>query len=346
MNSKQVKRAVLLMAYGTPETPDQVEAYFTHIRGGRKPSPEAVAALQFKYETIGGQTPLLRITQEVAAKLEAELNRTSGESSEIKVYMGMKHWHPYIADTVVQMAADGVTDVTALVLAPHYSRMSVGSYKTALNEAVAAADADINITYIDRWHHQHEFIQMMAGLVKAGLSEMDSKANDNSAAGAGNGAAGPDAAAAGDIVTVFSAHSLPERIRTWSDPYEEELLASSKTVADAAGLSNWRFAWQSAGETGEPWLGPDILDFLEELSADGVKRVLQVPIGFVCDHLEIMWDIDFEACNRAKELGMQFSRTQLPNASGAFIQTLSSVIKEAQVDPEKYAMHLKAENYG
>lgn len=330
---------MLLMAYGTPETPDQVEAYFTHIRGGRKPSSEAVAGLQFKYETIGGQTPLLRITQEVVTKLEAELNSTQGDNSEIKVYMGMKHWHPYIADTVGQMIADGVTDVTALVLAPHYSRMSVGSYKTALNDAITAADANINITYIDRWHHHPQFIGMMADLVKTALAEMGSQVS-------GKGSTPARGTDAGDIVTVFSAHSLPERIRSWSDPYEEELLASSKSVADAAGLSNWRFAWQSAGETGEPWLGPDILDFLEELNADGVKRVLQVPIGFVCDHLEIMWDIDYEARNKARELGMQFSRTQLPNASDAFVQTLSSVIKEAQVDPDKFVMHLKVENYG
>lgn len=339
MSSTPAKRAVLLMAYGTPETPDQVEAYFTHIRGGRKPSPEAVAGLQFKYETIGGQTPLLRITQEVVTKLEAELNSAQGDNSDIKVYMGMKHWHPYIADTVGQMIADGVTDVTALVLAPHYSRMSVGSYKTALNDAITAAGANINVICIDRWHHQPQFIGMMAGLVKDALAEMGSRPSDK-------GSAESNGADAGDIVTVFSAHSLPERIRSWSDPYEEELLASSKSVADAAGLSNWRFAWQSAGETGEPWLGPDILDFLEELNADGVKRVLQVPIGFVCDHLEIMWDIDYEARNKARDLGIQFSRTQLPNASDAFVQTLSSVIKEAQVDPDKFVMHLKVENYG
>lgn len=304
--------AILLMAYGTPDTLDQVEPYFTHIRGGRQPSPEAVARLRRRYELVGGRTPLLEITRSTARALEDALdaNTDTGDARR-SVYVGMKHWHPYIGDVMRTMAADGIERITALTLAPHYSRISLGGYRKAMDEAQGATGNSFEVTFIERWHAQPEFIHMMAQLVEAGLERFDASERDS-------------------VVTVFSAHSLPVRIREWNDPYEQELLESSAATAREVGLTDWRFAWQSAGETGEPWLGPDILDYLETLHAEGVRNVLQVPIGFVSEHLEILWDIDHEAKEKARELGMTLRRTELPNDSPAMVRTLAAVVAAAE----------------
>lgn len=306
------KHAVLLMAYGTPETLDQVEPYFTHIRGGRPPSPEAVTRLRKRYELVGGSTPLLTITRNTARALETALNGNDTDNAAHRpVYVGMKHWHPYISDVMREMASDGIESVTALTLAPHYSRISLGGYRKAMDEAQATMERSFDVTFIERWHAQPEFIEMMADLVRAGLEQFDASERES-------------------VVTVFSAHSLPVRIREWDDPYERELLESSAATALVLGLKDWRFAWQSAGETGEPWLGPDILDYLETLHAEGVRNVLQVPIGFVSEHLEILWDIDHEAKEKARELGMTLHRTQLPNDSPAMVRALAAVIAAAE----------------
>jgi ferrochelatase len=302
---------VLLMAYGTPETPDQVEPYFTHIRGGRPPSPEAVANLQHRYALVGGRTPLLDITRAVQARLEAELNRD--RPGRHRVYAGMKHWHPFIGEVMAQMAADGIREVIAVALAPHYSRISIGGYRKAVDEAQETLGHPFQITFVESWGMQPAFLAMMADLVRAGLEQFP--AEDRA-----------------DVLLVFSAHSLPERIRTWQDPYEAQLRASSAAVAAQLGARPWRFAWQSAGETGEPWIGPDICDYLETLHSEGVRNVLQIPIGFVADHLEIFYDIDYEAKNKARELGMTLYRTTMPNAGPAFIGTLVAVVAGAQRD--------------
>ena len=304
--------AVLLMAYGTPATLDQVGAYFTHIRGGRVPSPEAVAHLRERYERIGGTTPLLQITEDLAARLAESLEL---EGQRRRVYIGMKHWHPYIADTMRVMRDDGVRDVTAVVLAPHYSRLSVGAYRHEVEETQRALGNPFTLRFVERWHAIPEFLDMMADLVRAGLARFpaDSRAR---------------------VLVVFTAHSLPVRIREWDDPYEDELRESSRAVAERVGLSDWRFAWQSAGGTGEPWIGPDILDYLDTLHAEGVRQVLQVPIGFLSEHLEILYDVDIEATDKATALGMTLHRTELPNASPALVRTLAAVVESASIWPE------------
>jgi protoporphyrin/coproporphyrin ferrochelatase len=305
--------AVMLMAYGTPERLDQVEAYFTHIRGGRQPSPEAVRNLQERYERVGGGTPLLNITRQLANSLAATL---AAEGTPRRVDVGMKHWRPYIADVAARMAEEGVRQVTAVALAPHYSKMSVGSYRTTLEETNRKLGEPFALRVVERWHDRPEFLEMMASLVRDGLEQFSTD---------------PSQAYERDpVVVVFSAHSLPVRVREWNDPYEDELMTSSAAVAAMAGLNNWRFAWQSAGGTTEPWLGPDILDYLETLHAEGVRNVLQVPIGFVSDHLEVLYDIDIEAKEKARELGMTLHRTQLPNASDALVRTLAAVVRDAE----------------
>lgn len=295
---------VLLMAYGTPETPEQVEDYFAHIRGGRKPSPEAVEYLRARYMRVGGKTPLLEITNEVAARLQETL-RTRGN---FNVYAGMKHWHPFIGEVMERMAVDGVKRVVAFALAPHCSRISLGGYRKAVDEAQERLGYPFDIPFIKCWHHNEQFRDMMAGLVREGLEQFPGDVRDN-------------------VTVVFSAHSLPERIREWDDPYERQLLESSAAVAERAGLQDWRFAFQSAGSTGEPWLGPDILDYLDQLHSEGVQNALQVPIGFVSDHLEILFDIDVEAKEKASQLGMTLHRTQLPNVRPEFIEVLASVVE-------------------
>lgn len=298
-------RAVLLMAYGTPDSLDAVPAYYTHIRGGRTPPAESIANLRERYRLVGGVTPLLERTREVRDRLAAAFT-AAGDSRP--VYIGMKHWHPFIAETVAEMEAAGEREATGLVLAPHYSRMSIGGYRRYLDEATAASPAAPVIHLIERWGTAPEFIELMAVLVREGLADFPSP----------------------DVTVVFSAHSLPVRIREWDDPYERELEESSRLAAEAAGVSGWRFAWQSAGATAEPWIGPDILTMLDTLAAEGVRQVLQVPIGFVSDHLEVLYDIDIEAAGRAGELGITLRRTRLPNADPRFIAALMSVISRAE----------------
>lgn len=300
--------AVLLMAYGTPERLEDVGDYFTHIRGGRRPSAEAVEHLRERYERVGGGTPLLAITRRVTERLRAAFDE-QGETRP--VYMGMKHWHPYIADVVRRMADEGVERVTAVALAPHYSRMSIGGYRRALEEANGALASPMELRIVERWGMHPAFLDTMTDLVRAGLEQFPAAERES-------------------VLTVFSAHSLPVRIREWGDPYERELQESSAAVAGRLGLSAWRFAWQSAGGTAEPWIGPDILDYLETLHAEGVRNVLQVPIGFVSDHLEVLYDIDLEAKQKAASLGMTLHRTALPNDSAPLIKTLVGVVREAE----------------
>ena len=301
---------VLLLAYGSPENPDEVEPYFTHIRGGRTPAPESVEHLRDRYRRVGGRTPLLRITREVRAALEAHLNRDAGPAA-YRVYVGMKHWHPFTGDVMRTMASDGIRRVVAMALAPHYSRISIGGYRNGVDAAQEALGHPFELTFVDSWHLQPEFLAVIAGHVRTALAGFSRRDGDH-------------------VTAVFTAHSLPVRIREWGDPYEAQLLASSAAVAKAVGLAAWRLAWQSAGNTGEPWLGPDILDELDTLHAEGVRQVLQVPIGFVSEHLEILYDIDVEAAGKAEALGIEFARTALPNATPAFIEALAAVVIGAE----------------
>ena len=302
---------ILVLAYGSPETPDDVEPYFRHIRGGRAPSPEAVADLRRRYELIGGKTPLRAITTETAAALQVTLDARA--PGEYRTYVAMKHWHPFIGDVIPRMSADGVRRIIAIVLAPHYSRMSVGGYRQYVEEAIAKLGAPMDLTFIESWHLEPAFLALMAGRVREGLAAFPE--GDRS-----------------DTCVVFSAHSLPVRTRTWDDPYEAQLLASADAVAREIGLQTWRFAWQSAGHTGEPWLGPDIVDYLDTLHGEGVRNVLSVPIGFVCDHLEVLYDIDREAADKAEALGITLRRTRMPNATPGLVAVLDRLVAGADHD--------------
>jgi ferrochelatase len=283
------------MAYGSPSRPEDVPAYYADIRGGRPVSPEAVAELAERYRRIGGTSPLNEITERQRAALEEELG--------IPVYVGMRHWKPRIAETVDQAVTDGVKRITGIVLAPHFSRMSVGEYHRQLKEACAGR---VELVFIAAYGAYEPFVELLADRI------------------------GPT-----DAHVVFTAHSLPARILDEHDPYERELLESARLVAERAGLERWSFAFQSASATGEPWLGPDILDELESLHAEGVRKVLVAPIGFVADHLEILWDIDVEAGEKAAELGLELERTASLNDDPAFIRVLAAIASQQPVYPPK-----------
>jgi ferrochelatase len=274
------------MAYGSPERPEDIRPYLEDIREGRPVSDEAVAELTERYRRIGGRSPLDELTERQRAALERELG--------VPVFVGMKHWHPRIADAVEQALAGGADMIVGLVLAPHYSRLSVEGYRERLEQALAAR---AELRFIERWGTHEPYLDVLADRVRGQEGHV-----------------------------VFTAHSLPERILAEGDPYQAELLETAGLIAERAALGSWSFAYQSASPTGEPWLGPDILDELDSLRARGVESVLVCPIGFVSDHLEILWDIDVEARERAAELGLELDRIESLNDDPAFIQGLAELV--------------------
>jgi ferrochelatase len=280
---------VVVMAYGTPATPDDIEAYYTHIRRGRAPSPEQLAELTARYDAIGGSSPLAARTEAQRARLaHAHEERGPGQST---VVLGQKHAAPFIEDAVAALAAAGVERVVGLVLAPHFSRFSVGQYQERL--AAAATEHGMRAAGIDCWHLEPAYLAFLTDVVRSGLVGLPERTK-----------------------VLFTSHSLPERALV-DDPYPDQLRASASAVADAAGLdrwAGWSLCWQSAGRTPEPWRGPDILQVLGELAATGrADGVLVCPQGFVSDHLEVVYDLDIEARRVAEELGLAFARTRVLN---------------------------------
>lgn len=305
------KFGVLLTAYGTPARVEDVEAFFTHIRGGAKPAPEQVEDLIARYRAIGG-SPLAEITQAQADGLAEELNRRR-PSLRADVYVGMKHAAPFIAEAVDAMVEAGITDIVGVALAPQYSRMSVGSYKQAtLNAAQRHGERAPNVFFVEHWHDHPGYIAALSRRVDAAL--------------AGFGL--PRDEALHSVHVLFTAHSLPERILEWDDPYPRHLRETGRQVAAQVGLQSWDCAYQSAGQTAVPWLGPDLLDVLRDLAARGTQRVLVCPCGFVADHLEVLYDIDIEAQKLARELGITLRRTASFNADADFVALLADIVEE------------------
>jgi ferrochelatase len=279
--------AVVLMAYGSPERLADVPAYYADIRGGRPIAPENLADLVERYRRLGVEdtNPLNEITEATRAALEGELG--------LPVYTGMKHWPPRIADAAESAAA--ADRVVGLVLAPHYSALSIKGYRDQLEQALGGS---AELRFVDSWHDDDAFLDVLADKVRGT-----------------------------DAHVVFSAHSLPARILDMGDPYKDQLLETSRLVAERAGIADWSFSFQSESPTGEPWLGPDILDHLRELHGRGVRKVLVCPVGFVSDHLEIRWDIDVEAAELAHELGLELSRIDMPNDEPAFVAALAGIVR-------------------
>jgi ferrochelatase len=288
--------AVVLMAYGSPSRIEDVPAYYADIRGGRPIKPEHLEDLVARYKRLGieDSNPLNEITEATRAALEAELG--------LPVFTGMRHWTPRIAEAVDQAFAAGATEIVGLVLAPHYSSLSIEKYRAQLLDAI---DGRVDLRFVERWGDEPGFIALLAGRLVFQKHKH----------------------------VVFTAHSLPARILNEGDPYRDELLETSRLVAEAAGAGDWSFSFQSESPTGEPWLGPDILDHLDELAARGVEDIVLCPVGFVADHLEIRWDLDVEAAEKAQELGLRLDRIVLPNADPAFVRTLAGLVRRAAAVP-------------
>ena len=287
--------AVVLMAYGSPERLDDVPAYYADIRGGRPIRPEHLEDLVERYRSLGieNESPLNAITEETRAALERELD-------DVPVFTGMKHWTPRIADAAERALASEADTVVGLVLAPHFSELSIGGYVDQLEQALAER---AELVFVESWHDEQGFVDVLADRVRGT-----------------------------DAHVVFTAHSLPARA---APVYNKQLLETSQLVAERAGVGDWSFSFQSESPTGEPWLGPDILDHLEELHARGVRKVLVCPVGFVADHLEIRWDLDHEAAQKADELGLEFARIEMPNADPRFIEVLAGLVRKALAVPSK-----------
>ncbi|MEK3881703.1 ferrochelatase [Paenibacillus sp. PL2-23] len=303
------KTGVLVMSYGTPESLADVEAYYTHIRRGQPPTPEQLAELTERYEAIvGGVFPLRENTDGQVAGLQDKLETLA--PGQYTCFQGLKHARPYIEDGVEEMAKAGIRRAVGIVLAPHYSTMSVGSYIKRAKEK--AAELGVEMAFVEQYHLHPKLLQALTERVSNGLASIAQ-------------ATSPEM----PVKVLFSAHSLPERIREMGDPYEKQLLETSAAVAEAAGVTDWQFTWQSAGRTREPWLGPDILDTLAELSEGGVKAVLSAPIGFVSDHLEVLYDLDIEAKAEAAKLGIHLERIAMLNRDPLYMETLAeSVVAE------------------
>lgn len=289
------------MAYGTPQSLDEVEAYYTHIRHGHPPTPELLADLVRRYQAIGGVSPLTAITRRQAEGIRYWL-RHRQPNVDWRIYLGMRHAHPFISDVVREMLRDGITHAVSLVLAPHYATMSIGAYQRAAEQA---SDGRLDWQHIDHWHLHPGYLQAVAARVQASLRAF------------------PDP---GGVTVVFTAHSLPERILAQGDPYPQQIRETGEAVKQQLGLEQVRFGWQSMGRTSERWLGPDILQVLDELASEGVQDVLVCPVGFVADHLEVLYDLDIEARNHADRLGMRFARTPSLNDAPEFTAALADVV--------------------
>lgn len=303
---KNKKMGLLVMAYGTPYKEEDLERYYTHIRHGRKPSSEMIEDLRSRYEAIGGISPLAKITQEQAEKLEQRLNEVQDEI-EFKMYLGLKHIEPFVEDAVEQMHEDGITEAVSIVLAPHFSTFSVKSYNGRAKETAEKLGGPI-IHSVESWYDEPKFVHYWAKRVKNTFLYMSEQEREKA-------------------VLIVSAHSLPEKIIAAGDPYPQQLQETADLVAEAAGVKNCVIGWQSAGNTPEPWIGPDVQDLTRELHENhGYTSFVYVPAGFVADHLEVLYDNDYECKVVTDELGANYYRPEMPNAQPEFIDAMATVV--------------------
>jgi ferrochelatase len=309
MNISAETVGLLLMAYGSPDSLEDMEAYLLDIRGGRPTPQSLVEEIRERYAQIGGRSPLLDITREQAEGLETVLNdRYASTGLNFRAYVGMRHWEPRIREAVAQMSAEGITQVIVMVMAPHSSRMSTGAYFARLDEAIQDLGVDLDVARLQDWHAHPGLIRAIAEKASAAMQRFESETP----------------------YVVFTAHSLPARILAQGDPYDEQLHETADLLAEALGLAEgrWRFSYQSAGQSQETWLGPRIEDVVVELAQSGEKNLLIVPVGFVCDHVEVLYDIDIACRALAAEQGSRLERSQSLNASPTFINALADIASE------------------
>lgn len=298
---------LLVMAYGTPYKEEDIEPYYTHIRHGRKPAPEQLEDLKNRYEAIGGISPLAHITEGQAQALCDTLNQGQDEI-EFKLYIGLKHITPFIEEAVAQMDKDGIKEAVTVVLAPHYSTFSVKSYNTRAKEE--ADKYGISVTSVESWYKQPKFLKYWEEKIRETFDSMSDAEREKS-------------------VLVVSAHSLPQKIREAGDPYPDQLEETAKLLAEAADVKEYAVGWQSEGQTGEPWLGPDVQDLTRELNEKkGYTSFVYTPVGFVSDHLEVLFDNDYECKVVCDEIGATYHRPAMPNTDPLFIGAVADAVIE------------------
>lgn len=305
MTKKQM--GLLVMAYGTPNKEEDIESYYTHIRRGRPPAPEQLEDLRNRYEAIGGISPLAKITEDQANALCNRLNEVQ-DDIEFNVYIGLKHITPFIEEAVEKMHQDGITEAVSIVLAPHFSTFSVKSYNGRAKEE--AEKHGITVTSVESWYKQPKFIEYWTDKVRGTFDSMSEEERATAC-------------------LIVSAHSLPEKIIASGDPYPDQLKETAELIATAAGVKNYELGWQSAGQTPEPWLGPDVQDLTRDLHNDkGYKTFVYTPVGFVSDHLEVLFDNDYECKVVCDEIGASYYRPAMPNIDPLFVDAMVDAVFE------------------
>lgn len=298
---------VLIMAYGTPDTRADILPYYTHIRRGKPPTPELLKELEDRYEAIGGLSNLNHITKDQACAVHARMV-AADDGVDYRLYTANKHWNPWIPETVAQMAVDGIKQAAALVLAPQGSKMSSGSYFDQIDKAMNELPEPFKIAKVFNWHQEPGFIAAEVEKMEEALARFPGVPRE-------------------EITVVFTCHSLPERILTWGDPYPQHLREIGQAISESCGLKKVEYAYQSAGRTPEPWLGPDIREKIPQLAVSGEKNVIVSSVGFISDHLEVIYDLDVEVTPIAQELGIHFERTGMLNDHPLLMQALADLLR-------------------
>ncbi|HJU05892.1 MAG TPA: ferrochelatase [Nitrospiraceae bacterium] len=304
--------AVLLMAMGGPDNLDNVEPYLKDVRGGRPTPPELLHEIRERYRMTGGKSPVLEITRDVARRLEQRLNGPGGEG--YRVYVGLRHWHPYIKDAYAELMDDFPERLVGLCMAPQYSTISIGAYKRKLEEARSELGGEFPISFVESWHRHPGLIGAIAEQITTALQKFPVDIRST-------------------VPIIFTAHSVPERLLEMKDPYPEEVRGTMDAVCERLGTVPARLAYQSQGRTGEKWLGPTVEETIEALHRDGHRHVLIAPIGFISDHLEVLYDVDVEFKRLAQSKDMHLERMAMLNASDALIKTLASLVEEHLTSP-------------
>jgi ferrochelatase len=298
---------VLFMAYGGPGSLEEVPGYLADVRSGRPTPARIVAEIRHHYERIGGRSPLRELSERQVAAVARKL-----DAAAYRCYLGMRHWSPWIEEVVGRMAEDGITHAVAVALAPHYSAMSVGRYGAKIADGLSLYGAEMEIAPVRSYHDHRLYVEALAATVAEGLARWP-------------------AAERQSVHVVFSAHSLPARIMAEGDPYDGQVRETARLVAGRCGLepTRWSGSYQSAGKSPEPWLGPQLEDHIPELAATGIRSVLSVPVGFVSEHVEILYDIDIEARQAAAGCGVRLERARALNDDPLFVEALAEVVRDA-----------------
>lgn len=305
---RPVTNHLMIMAYGGPDKLEDVRPYLLDVRNYRETPEHVYEEITDRYRQIGGRSPILELTQAEAVGIEESLNALAAPGERWKVWVGMRHWHPFIKDVLPEMEAAGVTRTMGLVMAPHYSRMSIGAYY----KRAAEAGSPVEIVPIEDWHLLPAYLDALVERVDDALQKFPEEVRDQ-------------------VPVIFSAHSLPERILEWNDPYPTVLRETVDALVERMPGRAWRWAYQSAAMTADPWLGPDAGEVITELAGQGHTHVLICPIGFICEHVEILYDIDIEYQQLAGELGIQLERIEMLNAHPGMLAGLAELVRDKAI---------------